>query len=91
MCKPILWLPIASMVTACSSGPPPMPALTSPPPVTAHSLDRYPATLPAPRDATGPSLLADHVALARLYHQLRAESETWVAWMLARRTGGSAE
>lgn len=91
MSKRILSLLIASMLMACSSGPPPMPAPSRPPPVTAHTLDPYPEKLPPPMDATGPALLADHVALARLYHRLRAEAETWVAWMLAGPIGGGGE
>lgn len=85
------------MPMAGCSGAPPTPAISRPAPVTAHSLDAYPASLPAPMGVTGPDLLADHVALAKLYHALRTEAETWVAWMLAPppgvspRTGGGGD
>lgn len=91
MSKLTLWLLSVSMLMAGCSGAPPMPAScpTRLPPVTAHSLDAYPERLPPPKGWTGPELLADHAALARLYHELRAQARTWVDWMLAAPPGAS--
>lgn len=68
-----------------------MPDVPRPSPVTAHSLERYPEALPPPASAQGPDLLADHTALAGLYHRLRSDYQTLVEWALAGPSGGGAE
>lgn len=93
----LLMLCLVSTLVACASGPQSTPDIIRPPPVTASTLDRYPKALPPPASAKGPVLLADHQRLGALYHELRAEAETWVAWMLAPppgespRTGGGGD
>lgn len=93
MCmRMLLMLCLVWMLGACASGPQSTPAVSRTPPVTASTLDRYPKQLPPPVSAKGPDLLADHQRLGQLYHELRAEAETWIAWMLAAPpTGGGGD
>lgn len=70
---------LASVLTACASGPTPTPApIRVPPP---HLLSRMPEALPAPASARGPDLLVNHVISARLYHWCRENHRSLADWV----------
>lgn len=67
---------IASTLTACASGPTPMPAPRMPP---AGLTTRCPA-LPPPASGQSANLLANHVEIALLYHQCRDRHSALSDW-----------
>ncbi len=64
-----LWTAVCCLMSACASGPPPMPArpLAVPPPANTTVA---PQPLPPPRSGRVPDLEANHLEVARRYHQL---------------------
>ncbi len=79
MLKPILLLLIAvSILTACSSGPPPMPAVLP----SLPAADMQPAPeLPPPASGSLPDLLTNHVDAMLAYHQLAQHQANLVRWL----------
>lgn len=75
MCKAILTLCSALMLTACASGVPPMPARTPPPNLTAAC-----PPLPQPKSGQSNELLANHVEVAELYHACRERHKGLSDW-----------
>jgi hypothetical protein len=65
----ILSTAVSCLLSACVHGPTPMPAppISVPPPANTTA---PPQQLPLPRSGRVPDLEANHLAVARLYHQL---------------------
>ncbi|MFZ5483502.1 MAG: Rz1-like lysis system protein LysC [Pseudomonadota bacterium] len=77
MSKPLPLIALASMLTACASGPPPTPTTgRSPPP---HLVIPCPA-LPAPASGRAGDLLANHVMTMRAYHTCLDRHKTLSEW-----------
>ncbi len=74
MCRPLLLLLSAWMLTACASGVPPTAASWRPPPPPAQDLQPCPE-LPEPASGRAGDLLANHVAVARLYQACRTRQQ----------------
>ena len=80
MCRPLLLLLSAWMLTACASGVPPTqgPILTPP--------EEDMATCPAlaqPASGKLTDLLTDHIATAEAYHQCRDRHRGLIEWLQA--------
>lgn len=71
---------IALMLTACASGPPPMPAST---PLLLPPASLTEACLPLPQPTTGSAqaLLENHVETARRYHLCRNRQQDLADWI----------
>lgn len=69
-----------SMLTACASGGPPMPAPRLPAPA---SLSEPCPDLPQPASGQLPDLLANHVETARRYHLCRERQRGLTEWIEA--------
>lgn len=71
---------LASMLTACASGPPPMPAPT-PVLLPPASLTEACPPLPQPTTGTAQALLQNHIETARLYHLCRNRQQDLADWL----------
>lgn len=81
MRKPILLLTIVvSILTACASGPAPMPAPKLMPPES--SLVVCPP-LPPPSSGALTDLLTNHILTAKAYHQCRDLHQALIDWLEA--------
>lgn len=69
MLRLTLWTAVCCLMSACASGPPPMPVPSIPVPPPA-STTAPPQALPPPRSGQVRDLEANHQAVARAYHQL---------------------
>ena len=78
---------VASMISACASGPPPIKAPKLLPPA---SLTELPAErLPLPQSPGLDDLLQNHIETARQYHRLRQQLRGLVEWMVSTETPSS--
>lgn len=68
------------MLTACASGGQPMPGLKLTPP--APQMASCPS-LPQPTDTSWTALLANHIQVAKQYHQCRDNHQALVNWLQA--------
>ena len=72
MTRLMLWTLACCLLTACAAGPmrTPVPDIPVPPPA---NLTAPPAPLPPPASGRVPDLEANHLQVARAYHQLASQ------------------
>lgn len=75
-----LWTLASCLLIGCAAGPPPMPVeqIKVPPPA---SLTAPPQTLPPPASGSMRDLEANHLEVARLYHQMAAQLCSLLAFL----------
>lgn len=79
MQRTILPLLIAALtLTACASGPPPMPTPALTPPQS--EMEPCPE-LPAPQSGEMTDLLANHILVAKAYHECRDRLQGLIDWL----------